>query len=52
MKDLCHATTPDSKYSPCADCSYNRCCMDRENYVTGVHWIHKGEFEDTWEKGA
>lgn len=52
MKDLCHATTPDSKYSPCADCSYNRCCMDRENYVTGVRWIHRGEFEDTWEKGA
>lgn len=24
MKDLCHAITPDSKYSPCADCSYNR----------------------------
>lgn len=52
MKDLCHATTPDSKYSPCADCSYNRCCMDRENYVTGVRWIHRGEFEDTWEKEA
>lgn len=34
MKNLCHATTPDSKYSPCADCSYNRCCMDRENYVS------------------
>ncbi len=46
MQCLCEVTERESVNSACTECSYNRCCDDKENHIEDARWIYRNEVDE------